>query len=359
MLPAQYYQNIYLLIVTAIFLFHIQRYRTNLLQETSMPSKISSEVIVAVLFFAFFVGLRPVHIVFVDMVGYAFRFDYFSHIKPGYSWLVENKIFDNLFIYLSTNGWTKSLFFLLMSFVYFVGTFIVCKKMFKRHVLIAYLVWLGAFSTFSYGVNGIKAGVAATFFLLAIAYNKNVKISILFLLISLGFHHSMTLPLGAFSIAYFFRNTKVYFIAWAICLLMAFLHINFFSELLAGLTDDRGAEYLLGGSNWGGKSGFRIDFVIYSAMPVLVGYWALFRRCVKSFTYELLLSIYLITNAVWMLCMYANFTNRIAYLSWSLYPIVLIYPFFKEDFGPDRYHKFSVVAMFHLFFTLFMMFIYY
>lgn len=128
MLPAQYYQNIYLLIVTTIFLFHIQRYRTGILQEESMPSKISSEVIVAVLFFAFFVGLRPIHIVFVDMVGYAFRFDYFSHIKPSYSWLAENKIFDNLFIYLSTNGWTKSLFFLLMSFVYFVGTFIVCKK---------------------------------------------------------------------------------------------------------------------------------------------------------------------------------------------------------------------------------------
>ena len=74
--------------------------------------------------------------------------------------------------------------------------------------------------------------------------------------------------------------------------------------------------------------------------------------------YKDLLNLYLCTNGVWMLCMYANFTNRIAYLSWFLYPIVLIYPFLNEELGPQRYRQFSKVMLCHLAFTLFMAFIY-
>ena len=60
-----------------------------------------------------------------------------------------------------------------------------------------------------------------------------------------------------------------------------------------------------------------------------------------------------------MLCMYANFTNRIAYLSWFLYPIVLIYPYLNEDWGVNKYKIFSMVVFLHLSFTLFMSVIYY
>ena len=53
-------------------------------------------------------------------------------------------------------------------------------------------------------------------------------------------------------------------------------------------------------------------------------------------------------------------TNRIAYLSWFLYPIVLIYPFLQEEWEDDnQYRIFSVVMLAHLGFTLFMNIIYY
>jgi hypothetical protein len=65
-------------------------------------------------------------------------------------------------------------------------------------------------------------------------------------------------------------------------------------------------------------------------------------------------------NALWMLCMYANFTNRIAALSWALYPIVIIYPYLSEKSNyPNKNMMFAVVMLLHLAFTLFMKFIYY
>ena len=69
--------------------------------------------------------------------------------------------------------------------------------------------------------------------------------------------------------------------------------------------------------------------------------------------------MYLMTNAIWMLCMYAEFTNRIAYLSWFQYPVVLIYPFLKEQWGVNQYPLVKKIAYGHLVFTLFMELVFY
>ena len=60
-----------------------------------------------------------------------------------------------------------------------------------------------------------------------------------------------------------------------------------------------------------------------------------------------------------MLCMYAEFTNRIAYLSWFMYPFVLIYPLVCENWGTQKYRTLSKFMLLHLGFTLFMQIIYY
>jgi hypothetical protein len=43
--------------------------------------------------------------------------------------------------------------------------------------------------------------------------------------------------------------------------------------------------------------------------------------------YARLVNTYLLTNAVWILVIHANFSNRFAYLSWFMMPWVLVYPF--------------------------------
>ena len=124
------------------------------------------------------------------------------------------------------------------------------------------------------------------------------------------------------------------------------------------MADEQGQGYL-GTVDGEASHGFRPDFIFYSAFPVISGYYAVFKHGYRSTTYQCLFNTYLIVNSIWMLCMYASYTNRIAYLSWLMLPVVLVYPFFDKSFVPNQYRKLNTVAGMHLGFTLAMQIIYY
>jgi hypothetical protein len=366
MISAASYYTVYLIIVTIITCFVSYNYSgKNGLVKCSSESKSSWDTFLLALFMVMFIGFRPASYVFVDMMNYI---TYYHAFHEGSVFIfdkeAENLLFDNYFAWIGSMRLGTTFFFVTIAVIYFICTYIACKRMFPRDTLIAYLVFLTAFSTFSYGTNGVKAGAAAAIFLMALSYRENLKICIPLVLVSWGFHHSMIMVVVAFVLTLIYKNTKVYFAGWCFCLLVAAAHISFFQELFAGIlsdSGDSGADYLItGGDDWGGKSGFRIDFVLYSAMPILVGYWAVYKKRLQlSKIYTCLLNLYMTLNGTWMLCMYASFTNRIAYLSWFLYPIVLIYPFLNENWGASRYKTLSKVVLAHLGFTLFMHFVYY
>ena len=143
--------------------------------------------------------------------------------------------------------------------------------------------------------------------------------------------------------------------------MLSILHVTFFQDLFAGMTDAQGAGYLNFemDEHWASVIRFRPDFVLYSSVPVIIGFRMVNVHRVRSKMYDFILNMYLLTNSVWMLCMYATFTNRIAYLSWFIYPIVLIYPFLENKWGINQYRILRIVVYGHLVFTLFMQFIYY
>ena len=366
MIPAQSYYTIYLILVTIITLITYFKYdkRNGNITYPLNKRKKDGTFILAILM-VLFIGYRPANFVFVDMMNYI---TFYHALYEGNVFVfdkeAENLIFDNYLAWVGSKYLGTSFFFVSIAAIYFICTYIACRRMFPRDTLAAYLVFLAAFSTFSYGTNGIKAGAAAAIFLMALSYRDNLKICIPLIIASWGFHHSMIMPIIAFILTFIYKNSKVYFVAWFLCLLIAIFHITFFQQLFADILSDSGnsgANYLNEqNDDWGGRIGFRIDFVIYSTMPILVGYWAVYRKKLQlSKLYTCLLNLYMALNGTWLLCMYANFTNRIAYLSWFLYPIVLIYPYLNENWGPSRYKTFSRVMLAHLGFTLFMKFIYY
>lgn len=354
MIAGFYYKYIYLLLVI-IMTFSMVKYRKSLVERESIVGSI-----LLCLFLVLFIGFRPHTIAFGDTVNYAGWWG--THDWWGFQWDVPNVIFDNIYNYMENLFPDATEFFVLIAAVYFSCMLIACRKLFPSNTLIAFLVCLAAFSTFSYGTNGIKAGAAGSLFLVALAYRDRMWISILFLFLSWSFHHSMQLPVVAYVLTLLFKNKKWYFYGWLFCLMMAVGHISFFQNLFAGVTDEAGANYLNWNVNddWGGRSGFRIDFVIYSAIPVLMGYYVKYKYQLEDELYDIMLNMYLVCNGVWMLCMYAQFTNRIAYLSWFMYPIVLIYPCYaitNEDHPLVMARKKIVIG--HLAFTLFMELIYY
>ena len=361
MIEASSYYDLYLLIVTLLTVFTSITYFTypnrRLLSE-SRPVHLSGYIIS--IFFVFFIGFRPIDIVFADMVNYHDWYFVFWWGKPfKFNLQAENIFFDNFFSWLGANYIDIRVFFVLMAAIYFLCAYKAIIKMFPRDSVYGLLAFLAAFSTFSYGTNGIKAGAAASIFLFAIAYSDRRWLSYLFIFISWGFHHSMIMPIIGYFACSFVKNPTYYTIFWFFALAFAVSGFTQFQTFFALYTDAHTAEYLSVGQDWGGKTGFRYDFVFYSVIPLLVGWYAIFHRKFDDKGYKFIFNLYMFTNAVWMLCMYANFTNRIAYLSWFLYPIVLVYPFFKKEFLKHQYQNLNYVVWFQLIFTLAMRFIYY
>ena len=140
--------------------------------------------------------------------------------------------------------------------------------------------------------------------------------------------------------------------------MLAAAHITYFQSLFSGFTDEHGANYLTVDNQEKFVSGFRPDFIIYSAIPIFVGYYLIGKQKIKSPYYNFLWCVYTLTNSVFLLCTYGSFINRIAYLSWLMYPFVLLYPFVNA-YWHERQHQYLRYAVYgHLGFTLFMVLIY-
>lgn len=327
-------------------------------------SQPSLRVVILVLALVFFIGLRPnSEEYFVDMSSYTAFYEVMQGEIFVFDWSTDNIIFDNLLLFFSSRNIPVELFFLTIAALYFVCLAIACFNMFPKDKFASYLVYLGAFSTFAYATNGIKSGAAASLFLVAISlYEKRKWLwMIVLILLSWGFHHSMIVPTTAFVVCLLVRNPKWFFTLWVLCFIIALFHVNFFQQLFARFVIEQEAGYLLGGGDTIRTDifgGFRIDFILYSIVPIIIGWIAVFKKQIQSRGYLFLLNLYTLTNAVWLLCMYAEYTNRIAYLSWFMFPTLLIYPFLKEKWGRYQYKTFMWVAFGHLAFTLFMQYIY-
>lgn len=362
MISGSYYLFIYMTIVSIATLIVCNRYK--MCSTKAIITDNANSALLLAIIWTVFIGLRPNDPVFADTIGYVAGYYYNLHEPFMLSADVENLLFDNIYRFFSSYDLGWHTLFVLLSGIYFIGTYIACRKFFPKNTLLAFLVFLGAFSTFSYATNGLKAGNAAALFLCALAYRSEKPIiALILVLVSWGFHHSMTPCVLAFFVVWFYNRPKWYFLFWIVCLVFSAAHITFFQTLFAGYTDEKGASYLdlENMAGWDGRTGFRLDFVIYSVMPILVGYWAVFKKKIDNLKYNRLLSTYLLMNGLWLLCMYAGFTNRIAYLSWFMYPIVLIYPLLDKDcnWGKYRFRTVSFFAVLHLGFTLFMNIVYY
>lgn len=374
MLLVNIYLYILLLIATFGTLTLTKKYRVATFNHVLAERKsVASASILLAVFFTLLIGLRPMGAMswmWADSANYNFSYNLREGLPFFFDPKAENLIWDNMFDWWASNRLGITPLFLLGDAIYFGCTYLACRKWFPRDTTMAYLVFLGAFSTYSYSYNGVKAGIAAAIFLLGLAYYEKRTLSVALILISWGFHHSMQMPVAAYILTLFYKNPKWYFYGYAFCVVMSILHVGFFASLFAGISnDERSAEYLLatGESEEDHITGFRPDFLLYSAMPILVGYKIVMKEKLQvSKLYSALLHMYICTNGIWCLCMYASYSNRIAYLSWFMYPFVLIYPFLKEDLrgvlmlkSRNQYVQLAKVASYHLYFTLFMELVFY
>ena len=316
--------------------------------------------------FIFFVGFRPNSILFGDTVVYARDYALMSRtttfqIGEGKDWLFS------VLMYNCSKFLNSSEFFFIIEILYVVPIIIACKRLLPKNWPILLLICFCSFSFFSYSVNGIRNGMACSLVILAITLIKgNIRDKIIcaFLcFIAINIHRSTTLPIIAMLIAYLKPNIKYWIILWIIAIPISFIGGNTIMNAISSIGyDDRMFEYanikskdIL--SSFSGV-GFRWDFIIYSFMPILLGYYIAFKRRITDPMYNIILCTYIISNAFWIMIIRIPFSNRFAYLSWFLYPIVIGYPILKlKVWKFEHGYKTSLVLLAHTGFTFFMWFI--
>ena len=173
----------------------------------------------------------------------------------------------------------------------------------------------------------------------------------------------MLLPTLAYLIATRVRNTVFLINIWFFSIIISFflgdsmeMFINNFFKSI-GFADNRADNMFA--NELDGQTvarSFRIDFILYSSVGIIIGYYTVIKKKFQESFYLNILNTYIIANTVWILLIYANYTNRTAYLSWFIMPIVLIYPFLKSELVKGQSIKIGWLILGSLVFTLIMFF---
>lgn len=329
--PYIYYNIILILVIFKCFRIIIPKSNNKALSIDIIRPNHINKTLALVIFLILFIGLRPINDVFTDMNTYQ---DMFSNIKDT-SLGFETNLFHDIGFHFFTLFCTKYLnlgiFFFVLSFIYFFSYYSACTRLFKGNVYIAFLVCLGTLSFYAYATNTIRSGVAAALFLLGLSHiSENKKLAITLIILSISFHKSFLLPAICLIAVSYYNNTKLFTIIWIFCIIFSASLGNYWSKTVSNiglLVDDR-MDYLTinPDTTLFSKIGFRLDFVIYSAIPVIIGYYIIVIKKISNLEYRQFVNLYLLVNSFWIMIIQANFSDRFAYLSWFLYPIIIIYP---------------------------------
>lgn len=323
----------------------------------------SYAVIAFMAFIILFMGFRPALVggdTGTYMITYQTMMD--GQYEPE---SVKDWIFRS-FQFACAQVMTVSLFFFIVACLYVFPVYISCNRFLRNNATFLLLAAMGAFSFFSYGVNGIRNGVAASFVLLALSYiSGNLKdklLCALYCFIAINCHASALLPVVAMLFAYFYKNPKFMFYVWGLSVLGSLAIGQYLSSILMILgLDERLMQYMtleetVETEDAIAAARFRWDFLIYSFMPILLGWYCIFKKKICDLNYHILLGTYIYSNAIWVILIRIPFSNRFAYLSWFLYAIVLAYPLFKFYLWRNQGRKVAMIMMAHVSFTFLMWF---
>lgn len=357
--PSLYYPVfIYsLLFLTIGYMVSISKYGTSLIQRnTNQPL-----VLIYIFLFVLLVGLRPISgYYFGDTSNYAQSYNLFVNGILQYNPDSKEWFFEWL-MYQCSQVMDVHSFFLLIEILYVLPVLWACKKLVPNHALLMFLVCMGAFSFFSYGTNGIRNGMACSLIIAALAcvhgnlFQKIIGGVLAFL--AFNIHRSTALPIVCILATFFVKDTRLILGWWIASIFLSLVVGGPIEAFFTGLGfDDRLSNYATDDSADAmfSSTGFRWDFLLYSAMPILLGYYVVIKRKIWDKNYLLLLHTYILCNSFWVMMIRAAYSNRFAYLSWFLYALVLIYPCLKLPIWKDQGKKTALIMGGHLGFTLFM-----
>lgn len=321
-----WYYFVALLVIVAIF--RILAFRST--EDQSIPGYSQFPVYILLLLIPVYFSLEPVAD-YTDKWNYEYGFLVLSEGAFDEKMAVDSGFYYYVFL-LAKLIKIPAIFFGITAFIYILGYVSFIKKAISapyRYIL--FLAIIAALGFYNYGTNTIRAGVSLSVFMFAISRKHFWRGTLIFLVLAVLIHKTFLLP----SVFYLFTkiyNRKDHFIwIWIAFLLLSFLFGSGFATLFGdyfSFTDNR-IDYYLGENELVYKTGFRVDFIIYSFLPILLSLYYKKKGYSNSF-YSHLLSTYVLCNGFWLLLIRIPFTDRVAYLSWFLIPFIALYPLLTQ-----------------------------
>lgn len=249
----------------------------------------------------------------------------FFESEGGFTWYQYwcSKVMD-------FGGW-----FYLTASIYVMNYYFAAQRLTREYAFVLFLMMLCTFQFLGYGSGVIRAGFAASFIILALSYSNRPLVMFVIFFFAVQVHRTMLIPIFMLLLSYRFKYNKAFLYGWFMSIGLSLVLGSYFEVLFQGFVDTRSSVYLNHEGTDGYKVGFRWDFLIYSAIPVFLGYYYIFKLKFKSEFYQFVWRGYLGANAIWILVIRANFTDRFAYLSWFMFPILIFYPLLTQQLYRD------------------------
>lgn len=358
-IPVELFKNIFFNFQLVIVLFLFLQSQNSDLDDKRNLNQMSTVGILLLFFIVTLVGFRPVSYAFGDMGTYSLQFDEFANnvAEP-----ISTDYFFYYFMKFAANYLNKEIFFFLCMLVYTYSLYLASKKLFKEYWAYSFFILVFSLSFWAYGTNGIRNGMATSIFLLAITRQNNLS-KILILIISLSIHQSMIIPVIMYVITTYYTNTRNIFRFWLLCIPLSLLLGSILETFFLGIglgEDVKLKGYLIESEEYQEQMsavGFRWDFLLYSIIGVFTGMYFIYKKNFKDKFYTHIFNVYLLTNAIWILVIRANFSNRFAYLSWFMLGLIIIYPFLKYKFFDNQHKMIGKILLSYFLITYFLEFV--
>lgn len=366
-IPAYYYTTVYyttLLVITWFtVLYYVGAASQRILHAEGSPVQTAAFILTLIIFF--FLGLRQGSLEFGDTYNYARVYelgaiDYMS-VSLDKEWL-----WSSIGGFCRSLGFNVNEYFLFIEFFYIWGMFTCSLILMRKNLWIAMLFFFTAFQTFSFGTNGIRNGMACSIELVAIALvikqGPRRALGFILMFLTLGIHRSTMLPTAAaISTIYLVKDTKWALRFWIVSIFISLVAGSEITQLFVSLGfDDRMDQYSYEATEeYFSHAGFRWDFWLYSLFPVIMIWYVTQYRSFKDLSYTIIANVYLLCNAFWIIVIRSSFSNRFAYLSWFIYPVVMAFPLLRMNLWKDQDRRTALILFFYSGFTFFMFYIYY
>lgn len=274
-------------------------------------------------------------------------------ISPDSVWYAKSKLFGYIYYYCHICNLSPESFFLLSAVIYCAPMYALSKQWKNpRSPYLPLLFFATSFIWYSFGVNGIRNGWAFAMILWAIYFYNRPVLFYLFLALGYLLHGSVMLTIGAICVSRYFTKPKIALLFWLGSILLS-VSIGRYMEnvfLQFDFIADEGESYLSPDDGLNDEvefshTGFRWDFVLYSVIPIIWGYYNIKKSQIRDKYYDWIFCSYVLANAIWVLVIRANYSNRIASLSWFLIPLVVAYPLLRMHNFRNRNQTTAIVLL--------------